>query len=48
MEWLTNEALFYGGIAIAAGSVVTGLVHLVVSKFKAFRLKAQLIACECQ
>jgi len=44
MEWLTNEVLFYGGIVIAAVSTVVGLVHLVVSKFKAFRLKTQLIA----
>lgn len=44
MDWLTNEVLFYGGIAIVAVSVVMGLVHLVVSKFKAIRLKTQLIA----
>lgn len=44
MECLTNEVLFYGGLIVAAISVVMGLVHLVVSKFKAFRLKTQLIA----
>lgn len=44
MEWLTNEVLFYGGIVIVAVSAVVGLVHLVASKFKAFRLKTQLIA----
>lgn len=44
MEWLTNEVLFYGGLAIAVVSAIVGLAHLVVSKFKAFRLKTQLIA----
>lgn len=44
MEWLTNEFLFYGGISIAVGSAVIALVHLVLSKFKTLRLKAQLNA----
>lgn len=44
MEWLTNEVLFCGGLVIATVSAVVGLVHLIVSKFKAFRLKTQLIA----
>lgn len=44
MDWLTNEVLFYGGIAIAVGSVLLGLIHLVISKFKELRLKTQLIS----
>lgn len=44
MDWFTNEVLFYGGIAIAAASLVLGLIHLAVSRFKALRLKTQLIS----
>ena len=44
MDWLTNEVLLYGGIVITVISVVVGIIHLVVSKFKALRLKTQLTA----
>lgn len=43
MSGMTNEILFYGGIGIAAISAIACIIHFIVSKFKAFRLKTQLI-----
>lgn len=38
MAWLTNELLFYGGIAIAAGSVLLAVGHAIASHIRWIRL----------
>lgn len=42
MDWLTNEALFYGGLGLIGISLVLGITYFCVSKVKTVKLKAQL------
>ena len=44
MEWLTNELMFYGGIAVAGGSAVLAVLCFCVSQFNKVRLNIQLDA----
>ena len=41
MDWISNEALFYGGIFIVALSLVTAIIYLFVSSIGMIRLKAK-------
>jgi len=40
MEWLTDEVLFYGGLAIAIGSLAMAALFTVVLKMHMTRLNA--------
>lgn len=42
MEWLTNEVLFYGGIAVAACSFLFAIVYFIVSHIRRIHLDSQL------
>ena len=42
MDWLTNETVFYAGIAGAGLSVLLTVIYLCVSKIKTIKLKTQL------
>jgi hypothetical protein len=42
MKWLTNEVLFYGGIIVAALSIVLLILYCTISKRKEKRLSKQL------
>lgn len=44
MDWLTNEMLFYGGMAGAAGSFVAAIIYFSISQIRKVRLNAQLDA----
>lgn len=41
MNWLTNEALFYSGLAIVGGSLILGIIFFCISKIKSIQLKNQ-------
>lgn len=42
MEWLTDEFMFYGGMALAGGTLLAGLLYFCISQIKKTRLNAQL------
>lgn len=42
MTWLTNELLFYGGIAVAVFSIAVLIIGLCILKMKRIRLNAQM------
>lgn len=42
MEWLTNEMIFYGGIATAGVSALAAIIFLFIFKMKKIKLNAQL------
>ncbi|MXP74413.1 hypothetical protein GN277_02945 [Lachnospiraceae bacterium WCA-9-b2] len=42
MSWLTNEVLFYGGIVIAACSVIAGAIYFTVSHIKWIHMNVQM------
>ena len=44
MEWLSNELLFYGGIAICGVDILLAIIFFCVSKIKAVKLGARLEA----
>ncbi len=44
MDWPTNEMMLYGGLGVAACSLVAAVVYFCVSRIKAVRLGAQLDA----
>lgn len=44
MNWLTDEMLFYGGIAVAAGSLVVMALYFCVTQIKKVRLDIRLNA----
>lgn len=44
MEWLTNEVLFYGGLVITGGSVLSAIIYFFISRIKSVNLNAQLDA----
>lgn len=44
MNWITDELLFYGGIATAAGSIVLAILYFSVSQIKKIRLDVKLNA----
>lgn len=44
MEWMTNELLFYGGMAAAGGSLLALILFLCISQVKKVRLNARLDA----
>ena len=42
MSWLTDELLFYGGIAVAVGSLVMAILSFCILQIKKIRLNAQM------
>lgn len=42
MDWLTNEILFYGGIAVALASLAAAFISFFVIQIRKIRLDAQL------
>jgi len=44
MDWLTDEILFYGGIAIAAISLIAAIFYFSLSQIRRIRLNARLDA----
>lgn len=42
MNWLTDEALFYGGMIIFVCSLVSGIVYYFLGRLKRKRLNMQL------
>ena len=44
MEWITDELLFYGGMAIAACSLLALLLCVCIFQIKKVRLNARLDA----
>jgi hypothetical protein len=44
IDGLTNEILFYGGLAIAGGTLFAAFIYLSISHIKKIRLDAQLDA----
>ncbi len=44
MDWLTNEILFYGGIAAAIASLAAALLYFCITQIKKVRLDARLDA----
>ena len=44
MEWITNEAIFYGGIIIASCSLLVAIVYFFVSKIRKMNLDTRLDA----
>ncbi len=44
MEWLTNELLFYGGIAVCGLALLFAITLFCVSKIRAVKLNARLEA----
>lgn len=42
MEWLTNEILFYGGIAITTISLIIFIIYLCISQIITIRLNAKM------
>lgn len=42
MEWITNEMIFYGGLCLAALSVVALVIYFVSYKFRKMKLTNQL------
>lgn len=43
MDWITNELIFYGGLCLAAVSVVALIIHFVSYKFRKMKVTNQLI-----
>lgn len=43
MEWITNELILYGGLCLAALSVVALIIYFVSYKFRKMKLTNQLI-----
>ena len=43
MEWITNEMIFYGGLCLAALSVVALIIFFVSYKFRKMKLTNLLI-----
>lgn len=41
MSWLTDEVMFYGGIAITVFSFILGGIFIGMFKYNLFRLKIQ-------
>lgn len=44
MDWLTDEMLFFGGIAVAAASALLTLIYFFISHVGKKRLNAKLDA----
>lgn len=44
MEWITDELLFYGGMAAAGFSMLAMILYLCISQIKKVRLNARLDA----
>lgn len=44
MDWLTNEMMLYGGLSVAACSLVAAVLYFCISRIKAVRLNVQLNA----
>lgn len=44
MDCITNEAIFYGGIIIAACSLLAALIYFFISKIRKMNLDARLDA----
>lgn len=44
VDWLTNEILFYGGIAVAIASLAAALLYFCITQIKKVRLDARLDA----
>lgn len=44
MDWLTDEILFYGGMAVAAGSLVMAMLCFCISEINKLRLNIRLDA----
>lgn len=42
MEWLTDELLFYGGIALAGGALLLSIVSFLILQIHSIRLNGQL------
>ncbi len=42
MEWLTNEALFYGGIIVAGCSVAVSVIYFSIAYVRWMRLSIKL------
>lgn len=42
MDWITNEALFYGGIITAASALVIGVIYFISLHIRRLRLDIQL------
>ncbi len=42
MIWLTDERLFYGGIAVAAGSLLAAIFCFFLSQIRKIRLESRL------
>lgn len=42
MNWITDEMLFYGGIAAAGGSLLASIVCFAAFKIQKIRLDSQL------
>lgn len=42
MNWLTDEAMFYGGMIVSACSLILGIVYYIVLYIKKNRLDMQL------
>ena len=43
-DWLTTETMLYGGLGVAACSLVATVVYFCISRMKAMRLNVQLDA----
>lgn len=43
MDWITNEMILYGGLCLAALSVVALIIYFVSYKFRKIKLTNQLI-----
>lgn len=43
MDWITNELIFYGGVCLAAVSVVALIIYFVSYKFRKMKVTNQLI-----
>ena len=44
MDWMTNEAIFYGGIIITSCSLLAALVFFFIYKARKMKLEARLDA----
>jgi len=44
MDWITNEMLFYSGLAITAFSLIAAIVYALISLICMMRLKAKLFS----
>lgn len=42
MNWSVDERLFYGGIAVMAGTLLAAGIYVCISQIKKIRLNAQL------